>query len=109
MAQWLTHNWFDVVLSLLAFLATIIVGMWSRRILLNALDRWSKRTRILVIVVAASTIFDILGIQTTPLILLAVIIVLGATLALKTVILDLFTGFQLNANQRTKEGDYVRL
>jgi small-conductance mechanosensitive channel len=196
MLSWLSKNWLDVVIPLLAFLATFIVGMWLRSVLSNALDRWSARTRwagsrvfattlrpafifwfllvsifigiqvsimpvqpknitqkafgsllvisvgwvaiimserlirmyfsrmklarqvrafslnivrILFIVVVVLIILDIWGIQTTPLILLVIVIILGSALALRNVAPDIFAGFQINASQHIKEGDYIKL
>jgi small-conductance mechanosensitive channel len=196
MLRWLADNWLDVVLPLLAFLATFIVGMWLRRVLLNALDRWSTRTKwkgsrllvtilrraflfwflllgifigievsilsvsakaiaekalgsllvislewvaiilterlvniyfsrfkmsrqvqtvfvnvigILFVVIGILIILDIWGVQTTPLILLVAVIVLGAALALRNVAPDIFAGLQLSASQNIKEGDYIKL
>jgi small-conductance mechanosensitive channel len=38
---WLTQNWLFIVVPLLVFLATYVVGLWLRRILYRALNRWA--------------------------------------------------------------------
>jgi len=38
---WLTHNWLHVVVPLVVFLATYVVGLWVRRIAYRAFNRWA--------------------------------------------------------------------
>lgn len=45
MIDWLLDNWLLVAIPLLAFLATYIVGLWVRRMVDGALDRWKAQTR----------------------------------------------------------------
>ena len=45
MVEWLTENWLLITVPVLAFLATYIVGLWLRRVLDNAFERWSARTK----------------------------------------------------------------
>jgi small-conductance mechanosensitive channel len=45
MIEWLTENWPKVAVPTLVFLATCIVGLWLRRFIVNALERWAARTR----------------------------------------------------------------
>ena len=44
MIEWLAENWLAIVIPLLAFLATYIVGLWLRRLVGNLLERWKART-----------------------------------------------------------------
>jgi len=37
---WLTKNWLYVVVPLLVFLATYVVGLWVRRVIYRAFNRW---------------------------------------------------------------------
>jgi small-conductance mechanosensitive channel len=37
---WLTKNWLHIAVPLLVFLATYVVGLWVRRIVYRALNRW---------------------------------------------------------------------
>jgi len=45
MSEWLSENWLSIVIPLLAFLATYIVGLWLRRLVDNLLVRWRARTK----------------------------------------------------------------
>ena len=65
--------------------------------------------RICVIVISALGVLDIWGIPTTPLLLLIAIAALGAMLALRNVVPNVFAWFQLEASRQIKVGDYVRL
>jgi small-conductance mechanosensitive channel len=38
---WLTHNWLRIVVPLVIFLATYVVGLWVRRIAFRAFNRWA--------------------------------------------------------------------
>jgi len=38
---WLTINWLYVVVPLIVFLATYVVGLWVRRVIYRAFNRWS--------------------------------------------------------------------
>jgi small-conductance mechanosensitive channel len=38
---WLTQNWLHIVVPLLVFLATYVVGLWVRRIVYRAFNRWA--------------------------------------------------------------------
>jgi small-conductance mechanosensitive channel len=38
---WLTTNWLYVVVPLIVFLATYVVGLWSRRVIYKAFNRWA--------------------------------------------------------------------
>jgi len=40
---WLTENWLYIVIPLLVFLATYVVGLWVRRIVYRAFNRWAER------------------------------------------------------------------
>jgi len=44
MIEWLSANWLKIVIPVLAFLATYIVGLWLRRLVDNAFERWTART-----------------------------------------------------------------
>jgi len=44
MSEWLSENWLIIVIPLLAFLATYVVGLWLRRVVDNAFERWTART-----------------------------------------------------------------
>jgi small-conductance mechanosensitive channel len=37
---WLTQNWLYIVIPLVVFLATYVVGLWVRRVVYKALNRW---------------------------------------------------------------------
>jgi len=45
MIDWLKDNWLKVVIPLIAFLATTIVGLWFKRFVDKILDRWKVRTK----------------------------------------------------------------
>lgn len=38
---WLTYNWLHVVVPLVVFLATYVVGLWVRRVAYRAFNRWA--------------------------------------------------------------------
>ncbi len=38
---WLTQNWLHIVVPLLVFLATYVVGLWVRRVVYRAFNRWA--------------------------------------------------------------------
>jgi len=38
---WLTQNWLHVVIPLVVFLATYVVGLWVRRVVYRAFGRWA--------------------------------------------------------------------
>jgi small-conductance mechanosensitive channel len=38
---WLTKNWLHIVVPLLVFLATYVVGLWARRVVYRAFNRWA--------------------------------------------------------------------
>jgi small-conductance mechanosensitive channel len=44
MIEWLYENWLTIVIPLLAFLATYIVGLWLKRLVDRLLERWKART-----------------------------------------------------------------
>jgi small-conductance mechanosensitive channel len=46
MIDWLIANWLNIVIPLLAFLATCIVGLWLRRFLESALRKLTFKTRV---------------------------------------------------------------
>ena len=37
---WLTKNWLSIAVPLLVFLATYVVGLWVRRVVYRAFNRW---------------------------------------------------------------------
>jgi small-conductance mechanosensitive channel len=43
--QWLIDNWLKVAIPVVAFLATYVVGLWLRRVVDNALERWRAKTK----------------------------------------------------------------
>jgi len=45
MVQWLIDHWLKITVPLLTFLASIIVGLWVRRVVSNAFDRWASKVR----------------------------------------------------------------
>jgi len=45
MIEWLSDNWLKIAIPVLAFLATYVVGLWLRRALNNAFQRWAGRTK----------------------------------------------------------------
>jgi small-conductance mechanosensitive channel len=45
MVGWLTENWLLITVPVLAFLASYVVGLWVRRVLSNAFERWATRVR----------------------------------------------------------------
>jgi small-conductance mechanosensitive channel len=45
MIEWLSENWLSIVIPLLAFLATYVVGLWLKRLVDKLLERWKARTR----------------------------------------------------------------
>ena len=45
MIVWLADNWLKIVIPVLAFLATCVVGLWLRRVVDNAFERWAARTK----------------------------------------------------------------
>jgi len=44
MGEWLSDNWLIIVVPVLAFLATYVVGLWLKRMVDNLLKRWQART-----------------------------------------------------------------
>jgi small-conductance mechanosensitive channel len=196
MTEWLSENWLSIVIPLLAFLATYVVGLWLRRLVDNLLRRWRTRTewegshivartvrrpflfwvlllgaviaiqvsvlppevksiagraiaslfvlsfgwavislseqllrrylprvkirqptialavniaRVALIVVGALIVLDIWGLPTSPLLLLIAVAVLGAALAFRDAVPNLFGGLQLVATQQIKVGDYIKV
>jgi small-conductance mechanosensitive channel len=65
--------------------------------------------RIVIIAVTVLMVLDIWGMPTTPVLLLIAVAVVAAALAFRNAVPDLFAGFQLNANQQIKVGDYIKL
>ncbi len=45
MIEWLSENWLMIAVPVLAFLATYGVGVWLRRVLDNAFERWRAKTK----------------------------------------------------------------
>ena len=45
MVEWLIDNWLKITIPVLAFLACYIVGLWVRRVVSNAFERWESRIR----------------------------------------------------------------
>ena len=45
MVEWLIDNWLKITVPVLAFLASYIVGLWVRRVVSNAFERWASRVR----------------------------------------------------------------
>lgn len=45
MVEWLIDNWLKITVPVLAFLASYIVGLWARRVVSNAFERWESRIR----------------------------------------------------------------
>jgi Family of unknown function (DUF5752)/Mechanosensitive ion channel, beta-domain len=45
MIQWLTDNWLGIAIPVLAFLACFVVGLWVRRVVYRAFERWAARTK----------------------------------------------------------------
>jgi len=45
MVEWLIDNWLKIAVPVLAFLASYIVGLWVRRMVRNAFERWESRIR----------------------------------------------------------------
>ena len=45
MVDWLTENWLLITVPVLAFLGCYIVGLWVRRVVSNAFERWASRVR----------------------------------------------------------------
>jgi small-conductance mechanosensitive channel len=43
--EWLLANWLKIVIPLLAFLASYVVGLWLRGVVNNALERWRAKTK----------------------------------------------------------------
>jgi small-conductance mechanosensitive channel len=196
MIEWLADNWLKIVIPVLAFLASYVVGLWLRRVVDNLFGRWTAKTRwrgsrivarivrrpfllwflllgiciailvsvlppevksitgkaigslfvlsfgwvvivlseqllklylarmkisqpttalainvvrITVIVIGVLIVLDIWGLPTSPLLLLIAVAVLAAALAFRDAVPNLFAGFQLNATQQIKVGDYIKV
>jgi small-conductance mechanosensitive channel len=45
MVEWLIDNWLKITVPVLVFLASYIVGLWMRKVVGNALERWASRVR----------------------------------------------------------------
>jgi small-conductance mechanosensitive channel len=45
MIEWLSANWLTILIPLLAFLATYIVGLWLRRFIDKLFGRWKEKTK----------------------------------------------------------------
>jgi small-conductance mechanosensitive channel len=65
--------------------------------------------RIVIITITVLMVLDIWGIPTTPVLLLIAVAVVAAALAFRNAVPNLFAGFQLNASQQIKVGDYIKL
>jgi len=65
--------------------------------------------RITIIVIASLVVLEIWGLPTSPLLVLIAVVALAAALALRNDAPNLFAGFQLDATQQVKVGDYIKL
>jgi small-conductance mechanosensitive channel len=45
MIEWLIDNWLKIVIPVVAFLATYVVGLWLQRVVDKALERWRAKTK----------------------------------------------------------------
>jgi small-conductance mechanosensitive channel len=45
MVEWLIDNWLTIAVPVLAFLASYIVGLWVRRVVSNAFEKWASGVR----------------------------------------------------------------
>src|SRR4030043_1451423 len=45
MVEWLIDNWLKITVPVIAFLACYIVGLWVRKVVSNAFERWASRVR----------------------------------------------------------------
>jgi hypothetical protein len=45
MVEWLIDNWLNITVPVLAFLGCYVVGLWVRRVIHNAFERWGSRVR----------------------------------------------------------------
>jgi small-conductance mechanosensitive channel len=45
MVEWLIDHWLEITLPLLAFLACCVVGLWVRRVISTAFEKWALKTR----------------------------------------------------------------
>jgi small-conductance mechanosensitive channel len=196
MVEWLIDNWLKITVPILAFLASYIVGLWVRKVVSNAFERWASRvrwqgsklvmtavhrpfifwflilgvfiaiqvsvvtpqvkvittkamgslfvlslgwlvinlcghlletylprlktrwpsitlaknvTRTTIVVVCALIILEILGMPTSPLLVLIAVAILAAALALRNAAPNLFAGFHLSTTRQIKVGDYIKL
>ena len=45
MLDWLCENWLSIAVPVVLFLATYVVGLWTRRSAYRAFDRWASRAK----------------------------------------------------------------
>jgi small-conductance mechanosensitive channel len=45
MVEWLIENWLKITVPVLVFFASYIVGLWVRRVVSNAFERWASGVR----------------------------------------------------------------
>jgi len=45
MVEWLIDNWLKITIPVLAFLASYIVGLWVRKVVSNAFEKWASSVR----------------------------------------------------------------
>jgi small-conductance mechanosensitive channel len=45
MVEWLIDNWLNITVPVLAFLGCYVVGLWVRRVVSNAFQRWTSRVK----------------------------------------------------------------
>ncbi|MFC2043843.1 DUF5752 family protein [Chloroflexota bacterium] len=64
---------------------------------------------IVILIILGLVLLDVWGVPTTPILLLIAVAVLTAALAFRDTVPNFFAGFQLNASQDIKVGDYIKL
>ncbi len=65
--------------------------------------------RIVFLIVVVLAVLEMWGIPTSPILILIIVLALGAALAFRDVIPNLFAGLQLSATRQVKVGDYIKL
>jgi small-conductance mechanosensitive channel len=100
----------SITLSLLNILNSITMFYGLKlKLPTNVITTFRNVSKITVLIVAVLVVLDIWGIPVTPLLLLIAVLVVTAILALRDIFPNIVAGFQINAANNIKVGDYIKL
>jgi small-conductance mechanosensitive channel len=102
------------IISLFWVIANIVEKLLQRYLAKAKLNRISFRVifntvRTVLIVTGVLILLDVWGAPTTPLLLIIAILIMVAILAARELLLNVFSGFELERGDIVKKGDYVKL